>query len=238
MDRSAHLRPGVALRSAVAVVGITLLLSAQGSVALALGGTTFQVTNGADSGAGSLREAIQGANSNPGADTISFANPVDIAPTSALPAIEDPLTIDGMLGAIRLLGSSEPTDRVVNGLQVDAGGSGSVIRDLAISGFTGSGIYLNGAHDTVVGGETANLGNVITRNGNDGVTIVGDATAINNRILGNRIYDNAGGGSIWAIRSSPAEGRPLAARSAACPPGRTATSVRPQSSSVRHPCRR
>src|SRR5438445_1734252 len=63
---------------------------------------TFFVVNTNDSGAGSLRQAILDANSNPnsgGPDFIDFNIPGagvhTISPTSALPTITDPVTIDG-----------------------------------------------------------------------------------------------------------------------------------------------
>src|SRR5262245_38652450 len=63
------------------------------------GAATFNVTTTADSGAGSLRQAILDANAAGGADTIAFA----IAGTgvhtivlgSALPTVTDVVTIDG-----------------------------------------------------------------------------------------------------------------------------------------------
>lgn len=60
---------------------------------------TFTVTNTNDSGAGSLRQAILGANATPGADAIRFAIPGSgakiIAPASSLPTITEAVTIDG-----------------------------------------------------------------------------------------------------------------------------------------------
>jgi len=57
------------------------------------------VTNTADGGVGSLRDAIDCANSTPGTDTISFNIPAagvqTISPASALPTITDPVIIDG-----------------------------------------------------------------------------------------------------------------------------------------------
>ncbi len=66
----------------------------------------FTVTTTDDSGPGSLRQAILDANAQPGADTIKFSIPVTttpgspipvqtISPTTALPAITSPVTIDG-----------------------------------------------------------------------------------------------------------------------------------------------
>jgi hypothetical protein len=59
----------------------------------------FTVTNALEAGAGSLRQAIEDANNNKGADTIKFNIPVQavhtISPLSELPAITGPVTIDG-----------------------------------------------------------------------------------------------------------------------------------------------
>src|SRR5262245_12811684 len=60
---------------------------------------TFTVTTTADSGLGSLRQAILDANGNAGSDTIDFAIPGagvhTISPASALPPITDPVLLDG-----------------------------------------------------------------------------------------------------------------------------------------------
>jgi len=60
---------------------------------------TYTVTSTADSGAGSLREAITSANGNPGADTINFnivgSGVHTIAPATPLPNISDAVTING-----------------------------------------------------------------------------------------------------------------------------------------------
>ena len=65
----------------------------------ALGAATFTVTTTADSGPGSLRQAITDANANAGADSIVFNIPGSgvqtIAPLTALPVITDTVTIDG-----------------------------------------------------------------------------------------------------------------------------------------------
>jgi hypothetical protein len=52
---------------------------------------TFIVTTNANSGAGSLRQAILDANGAPGTDTITFSAAMGISPTSALPAITSPV---------------------------------------------------------------------------------------------------------------------------------------------------
>src|SRR5262245_21764730 len=72
-------------------------LAAVGSAA------TFTVTNTADTGAGSLRKAIDDANAAAGADTIAFnvsgagcsGGVCTITPASQLPVVTGPLLIDG-----------------------------------------------------------------------------------------------------------------------------------------------
>src|SRR4051812_42897417 len=60
---------------------------------------TFTVTNTNKSGAGSLRQAILDSNQAAGADMIAFAIPGPgvhtIAPTSTMPDVTGPVTIDG-----------------------------------------------------------------------------------------------------------------------------------------------
>ena len=64
-----------------------------------LAAATFTVTNTDDSGPGSLRQAIEDANTAVGADTIAFAIPGagvhTITPLSLLPIIGSSVTIDG-----------------------------------------------------------------------------------------------------------------------------------------------
>src|SRR5438094_308822 len=60
---------------------------------------TYTVTTAADSGAGSLRQAILDANGNAGADTIAFnitgSGVQTITPATSLPVITDAVTING-----------------------------------------------------------------------------------------------------------------------------------------------
>ena len=60
---------------------------------------TFSVTSNADSGAGSLREAITLANANPDVDVITFAigsGSATIQPATMLPTVSQPLRIQGL----------------------------------------------------------------------------------------------------------------------------------------------
>jgi len=69
------------------------------ALAAPLAANTYTVTSSADSGAGSLRQAIIDANTNPGADTIAFnilgSGVHTIALASALPTITGPTTVNG-----------------------------------------------------------------------------------------------------------------------------------------------
>ena len=92
------------------LIGALLLAAASASA------NTYTVTSTADAGAGTLRQAILDANSNPGADTIAFgivgSGVHTIAPTSALPPITEPVTINGYTQS----GSSANTNPTSQGL--------------------------------------------------------------------------------------------------------------------------
>lgn len=129
---------------------------------------TFTVTNTSDSGTGSLRQAILNANLTSGADTINFGiihigNAVlTISPLTPLPAITDPVTIDGSTQSgqkeacnvaldhpcIVIDGTNAGSSAV--GLDITAGNT--TIKGLVINNFGGSGIsiFSNGG-DTIQG---------------------------------------------------------------------------------------
>jgi parallel beta-helix repeat protein len=118
-----------------------------------LNAATFTVTTSADSGPGSLRQAILDANANPGPDEISFNIPAagvqTINPLTPPPIITDPVHIDGYTqpGAatatatsaatilIELSGALLPGGPGVNGFALVSGSSGSSIRGLSINRF-------------------------------------------------------------------------------------------------------
>ena len=174
-------------------------LAANGTIVDAGGpgfGDPFTVTNTADSGAGSLRQAITSANANPGQDDITFAiggpGPYTIQPLSALPAITDSVIIDGLTEPPSEAGYAiqSPTPLVtLDGSLAGPGTDGLVvtggvatIKGLVINRFAGDGIHVEtgGAvelQDNEIGtdlGGTLDLGN-----GGFGVEIVNN-TASNN----------------------------------------------------------
>ncbi len=160
-----------------------------------VGPQTFTVTNTADSGAGSLRQAILDANANAGVvDTIAFniggSGVRTIAPTTDLPAITDAAIVDattqpGWSGQPLIELSGASASATSNGLFVTGGGTtirGFVInrfgRSPAASG--GAGIVLQ-SHNNVVEQNyigTDATGTTALPNNFDGVFISGS----NNRL--------------------------------------------------------
>ncbi len=172
------------------------------AVALTAPASIFVVNSAADSGAGSLRQAILDANAHPGADTIVFNIPGSglhtITPSAALPTISDPVTINGstqpgFTGSpiIELNGSQAGTN--VDGLRITAGNS--VVSGLVINRFSSDGVELSNQGGNIVEGcfigtdatGTVDLGNAfhglnIASSSN---TIGGPAAAARNVISGN-----------------------------------------------------
>src|SRR3954471_7177693 len=79
----------------LSLTGLLVLLGAESGARPARAAGPLVVTTTADSGPGSLREAIETANATPGLDTITFDIPGSgvhtIQPLSALPPIADPV---------------------------------------------------------------------------------------------------------------------------------------------------
>jgi len=144
---------------------------------------TFIVSSTFDTGAGSLRSQIAGANATPGADDIIFSiagtGPFVIQPLTALPTVSDTLTIDGYSQA----GASPATEAtpatiliVIDGDLVSSGASGlkiaasnCMVKGLSIGHFPKSGIYIENTHSVKIEGNhigadasgTASMGNFI-----------------------------------------------------------------------------
>src|ERR1051326_2513249 len=142
----------------------------------------FSVVTTNESGSGSLRQAILDANAAAGPNTISFAitnTTLTIMPVSPLPAITNPLTIDGTtqpgfagLPLIELNGSS--AGAAADGLRITAGNS--TVRGLVINRFTGNGIHLTN------GGKNLIEGNVL---GLDGAATTARANSLNGILIFN-----------------------------------------------------
>ena len=167
----------------------------------------FTVTTTADSGAGSLRQAILNANANPGLDTIQFqigTGPQVITPATALPNISDSVILDGTTqpgyGGTPLIvldGSAAPVGS--SGL-VLYDHTGSTVRGLEIinfsKDFTGSfvnaaGINIeNGGGDTIQGNYIGTDGTHADPNGYAGILVndsannlIGGTTAADRNVI-------------------------------------------------------
>lgn len=163
---------------------------------------TFTVTNTNDSGANSLRDAIDQSNSplNPGKDTILFNIPGNgphvIAPIMgpiALPTITDPVHIDGYSqpGAQRATSTVPATIKIVisgenmadflvySGIRIET--DDSEIHGLSIINFPGGhGIFIqNGSHNEIMGNYVGlSPSGVVTRDPHTGAILTGNGFGI------------------------------------------------------------
>ncbi|MGI4937386.1 MAG: DUF4347 domain-containing protein [Janthinobacterium lividum] len=121
---------------------------------------SFTVTSSADSGAGTLRQAILDANASSGSDTISFAigsGAASIALLTQLPTITDVTVVDATTQAgysnaplIELSGAASASG--TDGITVSgAAASGSSIRGLVINGFNNGITLTNVTYVTIEG---------------------------------------------------------------------------------------
>src|ERR1700730_13292542 len=106
--------------------------------------SAFTVLNLNDHGAGSLRQAILDANSNPGAGVINFHVAGTITLASALPTIIGQVNIDGTT-APGFAGTPavEVNFHNFGGLQFLAFDDGSALRSLSLVGASGNGLTLD-----------------------------------------------------------------------------------------------
>ena len=137
--------------------------------------TTFTVSNLANAGTGSLRQAILASNAQPGADTINFqvAGTIAIGRTS-LPSLKDTVTIDGST-APSFAGSPVVTVDFhgTQGFKFDTGSDGSILKGLSLIKAGNAGVTLVASHVTIEGNDIGlrSDGTTIAGNRGDGVRI-------------------------------------------------------------------
>jgi hypothetical protein len=169
-------------------------------------GETIVVNSTADSGPGTLRQALLDARSG---DTITFdpavfppGAPATIYPSSQLPPFaQSNLTIDASNAGVILDESRITTPESVDGLSIVS--NSNTIRGLQIVGFSDAGIGLHsGASYNVIGGDRGigvgpmGQGNLISGNGNFGIGLWDEGTS-HNTIQGNYIGINLDGTAKW-----------------------------------------
>ena len=200
------------------------------TTSLVLSDSTAFVVNTADSGAGSLRQAITDANAHTnvgGPDTIAFNIPTGdsnyhaatgswtITPASVLPAISDSVSLDattqpGYANAplIEIDGSTIPNPNS-NTVGLSLSANGSVVKGLDAHGFYSGDIIVGDANDTVANNYLGAdiTGTTVAGSSNNGAIIVYGA---NNTISNNvSVINNNGAQNIW-LNGSGATGNVVA----------------------------
>ncbi|HPQ67343.1 MAG TPA: right-handed parallel beta-helix repeat-containing protein, partial [bacterium] len=178
---------------------------------------TYTVTNTDNSGAGSFRQAIDDANSNPGADTIEFdipgTGPHVISPASWFPAFTGPVTVDGYSQPGAAMATETSPAAIMIELDGSSAGEGvgalyfftdsdnSRVRGLAIGGWNRIAIYLLNPRGVAIEGNYLGLhasGDAahpnhesavcIEQESSDYTVVGGDSPAERNVISGNYGY--------------------------------------------------
>jgi hypothetical protein len=180
---------------------------------------TYLVTNGNDSGPGSLRQAILDSNGSPGLNTIAFdmadSGVQTIRPASALPTITNPVVIGGTTepghqGTPLVVLSGAGAGQAAVGLSLTT--TDSVVKGLVVSSFSQPGITFSSAaaNDVVegnfIGTDSTGFTSAPNRTGVEidtgaiGITIGGTVAGAGNLISGNvgSGISLAGGASLIA----------------------------------------
>ena len=141
--------------------------------AAAAGATTYTVTTTADSGAGSLRQAITDANGNGGADVINFnivgAGVHTITPATPLPPITDAVTIDGYSQPGASANSNAPDQGSNAVLLIEINGQnlmgfGGQALDVTATGVAIRGLVINRCQNSAIRALAGGNGTIIAGN--------------------------------------------------------------------------
>lgn len=133
---------------------------------------TFTVSTTANTGAGSLRQAITDANAaGAGPHSITFTTSGTIALASALPAINvSGVTLDGA-GAITISGTGS-----INLLSLGAGASNATIKGVTLQNTNGNGINMTGGLTGVTIQDIVERSTLPTVRFSNGINIAGNST--------------------------------------------------------------
>lgn len=181
----------VILLSLLVLLGVGQLLHTLGhiQVAAALPSTTFTVSNLSDSGPGSLRQAILNANASAGPDVIQMTAVGTIQLLSALPIINEAVTIQGP-GMDQLAVSGGSGFRVLESTAVPLSVSDLTVQNGAPVSDTGGGIRSLG---TLTLTNVAVLSDTSPLAGG-GVYVAEESWIVNGRFQNNRSASSMGGG--------------------------------------------
>jgi hypothetical protein len=211
-----HARSPIA-RVATAAIALTLGLGGALVAASPASATDFTVSSGADSGPGSLNEAIGFANADTFLDTITIDYAGTIALTTPLPDIQSDLTIIGTNGVI-IDGAGTPlgtpglehtgcdTTLTVSGVTIrnfDGDGIHSTCGSLYLttvesSGNGESGLYAYGSDAVSV------IDSTFSSNGVQGIDIRGNTAGMQTTVTNVSVEDNGGTGAFIAENASGA----------------------------------
>jgi titin len=173
--------------------------------------STFTVTNNADSGPSSLRQAITDSDTHLGSNTIDFAIPGagvhTIRLLSALPSISDAVTIDGTTqpgySGMPLISLTPSTVDSFTGDGLTLLGGGSTVRGLDIEGFNGNGIRITRGGGNIIQNNrigTDPAGTTAWPNSGSGILIEASS---NNTILDNLVSGNGAAGITLTDTAAP-----------------------------------
>jgi hypothetical protein len=122
-------------------------------IGVAAPAATMTVTTDADSGPGSLREAITTANGDMASDMIQFDAPYTIVVASQLPPITTPIEIVGLGWDQTIIDGGNPTYGTSGVRLFEIEASGQLVLD---------GVMLQNGYDVVLGGAVHNDGGIFT----------------------------------------------------------------------------
>ncbi len=156
---------------------------------------TYSVTNTADSGAGSLRQAVLDANGNPGTDTVSFTATGTITLLSTIDIIQAAI-IDGTTAPDDIPGSADII--LAGSSSIDcftlSAGDGTTIYGIGFSGCR-KGIVINnqGVSNAQIGGTSIRQNNYIYGSTSSGISIeAGNGINVHNNYIGTLGANNVG----------------------------------------------
>lgn len=163
-------------------------------------GRSVVITSVADSGPGTLRDALKNLAAG---DRITFdpavfppGNPATIQLATQLPHLKVSGVVIDASDAGVILDGSRLSGQFDSGLEIESPSSGNTIRGMQIVNFPSAGIFIGGGGGNVIGGDRSRgsgptgQGNVISRNRKFGIHV---GSPNGNRIVGNFVGTDATG---------------------------------------------